>query len=65
MSEARDGELRLRVWRGGEDGAFAAFRVPARRNQTVLDVVTWIQRHAGPISPTASPAASASAARAP
>lgn len=32
--------LGVRVWRGVEDGAFAEYRVPARANQTVLDVVT-------------------------
>ena len=41
-------ELSVRVWRGAEDGAFATFRVPARPNQTVLDVVTEIQRYQAP-----------------
>jgi len=37
------------VWRSdGRDGAFQAFRVPRSENQTILDVVTWIQRHAEP-----------------
>ncbi len=36
------------VWRGGEDGRFETFTVPMRQNQTILDVVTWIQRHADP-----------------
>lgn len=40
--------LRVRVWRGGSDGSFQAFDVPARENQTVLDVVTEIQRHQDP-----------------
>ncbi|MDP6346324.1 MAG: 2Fe-2S iron-sulfur cluster-binding protein [Alphaproteobacteria bacterium] len=45
----RDGDdLRVRVWRGGTDGAFQDFRVPHRPDQTVLDVVTWIQRHLAP-----------------
>ncbi|RMF03871.1 MAG: succinate dehydrogenase/fumarate reductase iron-sulfur subunit [Alphaproteobacteria bacterium] len=39
------GELSVRVWRGGAEGRFETFRVPARDNQTVLDVVTYIQRH--------------------
>lgn len=40
-------ELTVRVWRGAEQGAFATYRVPARPNQTVLDVVSEIQwRHA-------------------
>jgi fumarate reductase iron-sulfur subunit len=37
--------LRVNVWRGGADGAYQAFEVPRRASQTVLDVVTFIQRH--------------------
>ncbi len=40
--------LRVAVWRGGADGAFQAFEVPRRAHQTVLDVVTHIQRHIDP-----------------
>jgi fumarate reductase iron-sulfur subunit len=36
--------LIVQVWRGDKDGAFQTFEVPARANQTVLDVVTEIQR---------------------
>jgi len=36
--------LKVRVWRGGADGAFQPFEVPRRESQTVLDVVTYIQR---------------------
>jgi len=36
--------LRVRVWRGAAEGAFQAFEVPRRASQTVLDVVTHIQR---------------------
>jgi len=36
--------LIVQVWRGDKDGAFQTFEVPARPNQTVLDVVTEIQR---------------------
>lgn len=36
--------LRVEVWRGARDGRFQAFDVPQRANQTVLDVVTEIQR---------------------
>lgn len=42
------GDLTVRVWRGAEKGAFATYRVPARANQTVLDVVTEIQRRHAP-----------------
>ncbi|MCP5366100.1 MAG: succinate dehydrogenase/fumarate reductase iron-sulfur subunit [Hyphomicrobiales bacterium] len=41
-------ELEVAVWRGGEDGAFQTFRVPVQGSQTVLDVVTHIQRRLDP-----------------
>lgn len=44
----QDRHLEVRVWRGGEKGAFSRYEVPARENQTVLDVVTWIQRNREP-----------------
>lgn len=37
--------ISVSVSRGGGDGEFADFDVPFRDNQTVLDVVTYIQRH--------------------
>src|SRR5688500_717145 len=37
--------LKVSVWRGGSEGAFQAFEVPRAPSQTVLDVVTYIQRH--------------------
>ncbi len=40
--------LEVRIWRGRDDGAFVSYEVPARANQTVLDVVTWVQRHLEP-----------------
>jgi fumarate reductase iron-sulfur subunit len=42
MSES----LQVSIWRGGADGDYQSFEVPAKANQTVLDVVTWVQRHA-------------------
>ena len=36
--------LTVQIWRGGRDGVFQNFEVPSRENQTVLDVVTEIQR---------------------
>jgi len=36
--------FRVSVWRGGADGAFQEFEVPRAASQTVLDVVTHIQR---------------------
>ncbi|MDE2210887.1 MAG: succinate dehydrogenase/fumarate reductase iron-sulfur subunit [Betaproteobacteria bacterium] len=36
------------VWRGVADGRFVRYRVPREASQTVLDVVTWIQRNLDP-----------------
>jgi len=36
--------LRVSVWRGGAGGRFKSYEVPRQDSQTVLDVVTWIQR---------------------
>ena len=36
--------LLVKVWRGGEDGLYHRFQVPRETNQTVLDVVTYIQQ---------------------
>ena len=36
--------MTVEVWRGDRAGAFQAFEVPRRENQTVLDLVTEIQR---------------------
>ncbi len=38
-------ELKVSLWRGGEDGRYETYAVPLRENQTVLDVVTWVQRN--------------------
>lgn len=40
--------LNVRVWRGNEDGEFITYEVPRHASQTVLDVVTYIQRHLEP-----------------
>lgn len=48
MTRGKDGTLDVRVWRGGADGAYQSFAVPARVNQSVLDVVTYIQRELEP-----------------
>ena len=45
---AGDLTLKVSVWRGGAAGAFQAFEVPRHPSQTVLDVVTHIQRHLDP-----------------
>ncbi len=39
--------IQVKVWRGdAAGGAFAEYEVPQQPAQTVLDVITWIQRHA-------------------
>lgn len=38
-------ELSVSLWRGTAEGAYQTYKVPLRPNQTVLDVVTWIQRN--------------------
>lgn len=43
-----NGFLEVSIWRGAEEGAFQHFQVPRRESQTVLDVVTYIQRHLDP-----------------
>jgi fumarate reductase iron-sulfur subunit len=42
------GSIEVSLWRGKEDGRYQVFSVPLRENQTVLDVVSWVQRHADP-----------------
>jgi succinate dehydrogenase iron-sulfur subunit len=42
------GTIEVSLWRGGKDGRYQVFSVPQRANQTVLDVVTWVQRNADP-----------------
>ena len=41
-------DLKVSLWRGGDGGSYESYRVPLRPNQTVLDVVTWIQRNVDP-----------------
>ncbi len=36
--------MKVSVWKGGVDGRFQEFDVPRQPSQTVLDVVTYIQR---------------------
>ncbi len=40
--------LTVRVWRGKTEGAYSRYDVPRLASQTVLDVVTHIQRHLEP-----------------
>lgn len=52
QSDTHDGDLAhvltVSLWRGTEDGAYETFQVPRRANQTVLDIVTYVQRHLDP-----------------
>ena len=47
MSGTRE-ELSVSLWRGGKDGRYQTYSVPRRESQTVLDVVTYVQRHLDP-----------------
>ncbi|MGE0501680.1 MAG: succinate dehydrogenase/fumarate reductase iron-sulfur subunit [Rhizobiaceae bacterium] len=38
-------KVSVSVWRGGESGEFVSYDVPMYVSQTVLDIVTWIQRN--------------------
>ena len=40
--------MKVSVWKGGAEGAFQEFEVPRHPSQTVLDVVTYIQRELDP-----------------
>ena len=40
--------MKVSVWKGGAEGAFHEFEVPRLPSQTVLDVVTYIQRALDP-----------------
>src|SRR5262245_39565976 len=37
--------LRVSIWRGGSKGRYETYDVPRRDSQTVLDLVTWVQRN--------------------
>lgn len=41
-------QLKVSLWRGAETGRYQVFSIPQRENQTVLDVVTYVQRHLDP-----------------
>jgi fumarate reductase iron-sulfur subunit len=40
--------IEVSLWRGRQAGRYRSYRVPQHQNQTVLDVVTWVQRNADP-----------------
>jgi len=41
-------KLTVNIWRGKEDGALQAYSIELRENQTVLDIVTAVQRQQEP-----------------
>lgn len=40
--------LTVAVWRGREEGRYQEYETPRQESQTVLDVITYIQRHIDP-----------------
>lgn len=40
--------IRVHIWRGKDEGRHVSYEVPARENQTVLDLVTEVQRYHEP-----------------
>ena len=48
MSQAAATTFSVRIWRGDAQGCFERYEVPRRASQTVLDVVTYVQRHIDP-----------------
>ncbi len=48
MPQAENSDLKVTLWRGGIDGEYRDYAVPKRDHQTVLDVVTYVQRELDP-----------------
>ena len=48
MTPASEPLLPVLIWRGDANGRFQRYEVPRRASQTVLDVVTHVQRHVDP-----------------
>ncbi len=42
------GDISVSLWRGGAEGRYETYSVPRRESQTVLDVVTFVQRNIDP-----------------
>ncbi len=45
MGENTGKTMKVKVWRGKDSGDWQHYEVPHRASQTILDVVTYIQRH--------------------
>src|ERR1035441_1908203 len=48
MPSGRSTELTVSLWRGTDVGEYRTYQVPSLQNQTILDVVTYIQRNIDP-----------------
>ncbi len=48
MTDRANGMLEASIWRGRAAGAYVAYRVLRRADQTVLDAVTYVQRYLKP-----------------
>ena len=48
MPSGRSTELTVSLWRGTDVGEYRTYQVPSLQNQTILDVVTWVQRNIDP-----------------
>lgn len=48
MSNNNIKQLEVKIWHGQDDGEFRDYQIALRDNQTVLDVVSEIQRHQAP-----------------
>ena len=40
--------LSVRIWRGAAEGNFKTYQVPRNESQTILDIVTYVQRELDP-----------------
>jgi fumarate reductase iron-sulfur subunit len=48
LSMADPEQLTVEIWRGRDEGRFQTYEVPSSPKQTVLDLVTWVQRKLDP-----------------
>ena len=48
VRKSEDRSIEVSIWRGREQGGYQNYTVPLRESQTVLDVVTHVQRHLDP-----------------
>jgi len=48
QSEQSGAQLTVEVWRGAKEGHYQSYTVPHEPNQTILDIVSYIQRRLDP-----------------